>query len=127
VWDHFKSEWHDDAWVRNRFGVAPERLHDLLTSIEMDIPESDTRVSVAYRVDSAFSRAGFGATPGLGARFDMQVNQALPFQPVRGGRLEVLVAVSNLMRDLRQSGSLYDELLTISPPLRLLGGVQIRF
>jgi DNA polymerase-1 len=30
VWDHFKGEWHDDAWVRARFGVAPERLHDLL-------------------------------------------------------------------------------------------------
>jgi DNA polymerase-1 len=30
VWDHFKGEWHDDAWVRQRFGVAPERLHDLL-------------------------------------------------------------------------------------------------
>lgn len=30
VWDHFKGEWHDDAWVRNRFGVAPERLLDLL-------------------------------------------------------------------------------------------------
>ena len=30
VWDHFKGEWHDDAWVRERFGVAPERLHDLL-------------------------------------------------------------------------------------------------
>lgn len=30
VWDHFKGEWHDDAWVRQRFGVAPELLHDLL-------------------------------------------------------------------------------------------------
>lgn len=30
VWDHFKGEWHDDAWVRNKFGVAPERLVDLL-------------------------------------------------------------------------------------------------
>ena len=30
VWDHFKNEWHDDAWVRNKFGVAPERLEDLL-------------------------------------------------------------------------------------------------
>jgi DNA polymerase-1 len=30
VWDHFKNEWHDDAWVRNKFGVAPELLHDLL-------------------------------------------------------------------------------------------------
>ena len=30
VWDHFKGEWHDDAWVRNKFGVAPERMVDLL-------------------------------------------------------------------------------------------------
>ncbi|HZX29117.1 MAG TPA: 5'-3' exonuclease H3TH domain-containing protein [Telluria sp.] len=30
VWDHFKGEWHDDAWVRARFGVAPELLPDLL-------------------------------------------------------------------------------------------------
>jgi DNA polymerase-1 len=30
VWDHFKGEWHDDAWVRARFGVAPERMADLL-------------------------------------------------------------------------------------------------
>ena len=120
--------------LRRARAVAPsavraghERLHDVLTSIEMDIPESDTRVSVAYRINSAFSRPGLDATPGFGGRFDMQINQALPFQPVRGGRLEVLVAVSNLLRDLRQSGSLYDELLTIAPPLRILGGVQIRF
>ena len=93
----------------------------------MNIPESDTRVSVAYRINTAFSRPGLNATPGLGARFDMQINQALPFQPLRGGRLEVLIAVSNLLRDLRQTGSMYDELLTIAPPLRLLGGVQIRF
>lgn len=104
-----------------------ERLHDVLTSLEMDIPESDTRVSVAYRINSAFSRPGLNATPGYGGRFDMQINQALPFQPVRGGRLEVLVAVSNLLRDLRQAGGLYDELLTIAPPMRILGGVQIRF
>ena len=104
-----------------------ERLHDVLTTIDVDIPESDTRVSVAYRINTAFSRPGLDATPGLGARFDMQVNQALPFQPLRGGRLELLVAVSNLVRDRRQTGSLYDELLTIAPPLRILGGVQIRF
>lgn len=30
VWDHFKGEWHDDAWVWARFGVAPERMLDLL-------------------------------------------------------------------------------------------------
>ena len=30
VWDHFKGEWHDDPWVRAKFGVAPELLVDLL-------------------------------------------------------------------------------------------------
>ena len=30
VWDHFKSEWHDAAWVEQKFGVPPERLPDLL-------------------------------------------------------------------------------------------------
>jgi protein Xni len=30
VWDHFKGEWHDAAWVQNKFGVAPEQMTDLL-------------------------------------------------------------------------------------------------
>lgn len=30
LWDHFKGEWHDRAWVINRFGVPPEMLTDLL-------------------------------------------------------------------------------------------------
>ena len=31
VWDHFKNEWHDSAWVERKFGVAPEQLADLLS------------------------------------------------------------------------------------------------
>lgn len=30
VWDHFKSEWHDHAWVEKKWGVPPEQLPDLL-------------------------------------------------------------------------------------------------
>jgi protein Xni len=30
LWDHFKSEWHDRAWVEHKFGVAPELLPELL-------------------------------------------------------------------------------------------------
>ncbi|MBV8666167.1 MAG: 5'-3' exonuclease [Burkholderiaceae bacterium] len=30
VWDHFKGEWHDRAWVEKKFGVEPERLTDLI-------------------------------------------------------------------------------------------------
>jgi len=30
LWDHFRSEWHDHAWVQTKFGVPPEQLADLL-------------------------------------------------------------------------------------------------
>ena len=30
IWDHFKNEWHDRAWVEKKFGVPPEMLTDLL-------------------------------------------------------------------------------------------------
>jgi DNA polymerase-1 len=30
VWDHFKSEWHDAAWVEAKFGVRPAQLVDYL-------------------------------------------------------------------------------------------------
>ncbi|OGB27738.1 MAG: 5'-3' exonuclease [Burkholderiales bacterium RIFCSPLOWO2_02_FULL_57_36] len=30
VWDHFKGEWHDRAWVEKKFGVPPEKMTDLL-------------------------------------------------------------------------------------------------
>ena len=129
-----RTRWAPGGSARRAELVAPsvvrqgtERLQDLTTSLDVAIPESDTRLSLVYRVDSAFSRGHGQATAGTGARFNMQINQALPFQPLRGGRLEVLVAVSNLFRDLRQPGSIFDELLTVAPPTRLLGGVQLRF
>lgn len=33
VWDHFKGEWHDHAWVEAKFGVAPELLPQLLALV----------------------------------------------------------------------------------------------
>jgi len=64
-------------------------------------------------------------------RFDVQVRQALPFQPIQGGTIEVLVAMSNMFRDPANAGafgaSSYDELLTVRAPRRVLGGVQVRF
>jgi len=30
VWDYFKGEWHDSAWVERKFGVPPAMLADLL-------------------------------------------------------------------------------------------------
>jgi protein Xni len=30
LWDHFKNEWHDRAWVEKKFDVTPEMLTDFL-------------------------------------------------------------------------------------------------
>jgi hypothetical protein len=57
----------------------------------------------------------------------VQIRQALPYQPTRGGRLELIFSIRNLFRDLRGEASFYDELLTVKPPLRVMGGIQVRF
>lgn len=31
IWDHFKGEWHDLAWVEQKFGVTPAQLPDLFS------------------------------------------------------------------------------------------------
>lgn len=105
-----------------------ERVHDVTVHVRADIPESDTRVSFAWRANTAFAPAlADGATPGLAGRFDMEIHQGLPYRPLPGSQLEVLLAMRNLFRDARAEGSFYDELLTVAPPLRLMGGVRVRF
>jgi hypothetical protein len=42
-------------------------------------------------------------------------------------RWEVLVGMRNLFRDPNEAGSIYDELLVVHPPKRVIGGVLIKF
>jgi DNA polymerase-1 len=30
IWDHFKNEWHDAAWVEAKYGVSPASMTDLI-------------------------------------------------------------------------------------------------
>ena len=109
--------------------VRPEQedIHDVTTSFETEIPETATRVFVLYKINSAYTRSNTDLTrPGLDARFDVQVNQALPFA-LGATRWEVLVGVRNLFRDPQQPGSVYDELLVVKPPKRVVGGFLVRF
>jgi len=39
----------------------------------------------------------------------------------------VLVCVRNLFRDPNDPGSIYDELLVVRPPKRVVGGFLVRF
>jgi hypothetical protein len=122
--------------------VEPERVHDLATSIETDVPETSTHVVVLYRVSNAFSRSGgpanaVGATaashaavdtrPGLDARFDVQIRQALPFMDFSTAKWEMLVGVRNLFRDAAPDQSVFDELLVVRPPKRIVGGLTLKF
>jgi hypothetical protein len=109
--------------------VRPEQedIHDITTSFETEIPETATRVFFLYKVNSAFTRSNTALTrPGLDGRFDLQVNQSLPFE-LGSTRWEVLVGVRNLFRDPNQPGSIYDELLVVRPPKRVVGGFLVRF
>ena len=62
----------------------------------------------------------------LDGRFDVPVNQALPFG-VGNTKWEVLLGIRNLFRDPNDPASMYDELLVVRPPKRVLGGFLVRF
>ena len=104
-----------------------EDVHDLTTSVDTDIPQTATRVFVLYKINDSFALGGEPAHSTTDARFDVQVNQALPFVPLHSMRWEVLVAVRNLFRDQTDVASVYDELLVVRPPKRVIGGVLVKF
>lgn len=128
------SNWQTAGWVRSIRRVAPsvvrsdlEHVQDLTASIDADVPRSRTQLSVVYRLSTAFSRSdGLDGTV-AGGRFDVQVRQGLRYRPTRGSQLELVMSIRNLFRDLRGEASFYDELLTVHPPLRVMGGIQVRF
>lgn len=111
----------------------PDRVHDLAASIETEVPETATRVVVFYRVSNGFARPGVGATigetdrPVLDSRFDVQVRQSLPFMDFSSAKWEMLVAVRNFFRETAPDQSIYDELLVVRPPKRIVGGLTLKF
>jgi hypothetical protein len=84
---------------------------------------------VIYRVGNAYARSLAEGTdrPGVDSRFDVQVRQALPFLNFTSAKWEMLVAVRNFFRETSGQESVYDELLVVNPPKRIVGGVTMRF
>jgi hypothetical protein len=111
--------------------TAVDRIQDVSTSFETNVPETSTRVIVLYRVGNGFARPGIGPDssprPGIDSRFDVQVRQSLPFMNFTSAKWEMLVAVRNFFRETVGHESLYDELLVVNPPKRIVGGVTMRF
>jgi hypothetical protein len=102
--------------------------HDLTTEVSAVVPRTATKVSVAYRLSNLFADMETSeAQPTTSGRFNVELRQQLPYAPLRGGELNILVAARTLLRDLGNEASFYDELLTVSPPLQVTCGIQMRF
>jgi hypothetical protein len=82
-----------------------------------------------YKLNAALAAAD-DSVPSLATartRFDVQVNQSLPFLNFTNAQWEMLVAVSNLFKEELGETSIYDEALVVRPPKRVLGGVTVKF
>jgi hypothetical protein len=128
------AEWTGSGDARLLARLAPsihrtsERIHDLTASVESVVAPTSTRFFVLYKLNSAFAaREVLDESPAASARFNMQVNQPLSFLNFSSTRWEMLVAVSNLFHRELADGSIYDELLVVRPPKRVLGGVTVKF
>lgn len=129
----------DTVWGRRPIDDAPlSRLtasllpagdtlvHDLTTSFESLIPATATRLFVVYKVNTAFADDRVAGRQG-GGRFDVQVTQSLPFIGGALSQWEMLFGVRNLFREELLDASIFDELLVMRPPKRIIGGLTVRF
>jgi hypothetical protein len=128
-----RTEWNESSTATLSPGRLPmmplrsSRIHDVATAVETDVPETSTRIVVVYRVSNAFARRRTDDEALLDSRFDIQVHQSLPFLDFSTARWEMLLGIRNFFRETAPDQSVYDELLVIRPPKRLVGGLTMRF
>jgi hypothetical protein len=112
--------------------AGAENLHDVSARLEADVPETATRLIVLFRIGNGYAQPASASRPDatrpdLDSRFDVQLRQTLPFMNFTRARLEMLLAVRNFFREAGTEQSLYDELLAVQPPKRIVGGVTLHF
>ena len=123
-----KAHWSPELGAGYLLLFAPvtalDRVHDLATAVETNLPETATRILVVARLSST-AQAGERST--YDSRFDVQVHQSLPFMDFSAARWEMLVAVRNSFHEAALDASVFDELLVVRPPKRIVGGLTLRF
>jgi hypothetical protein len=114
--------------------LEPDRIHDVASTLEANVPETATRVTVLYRLSNGFAHPSTDAgqtaaasRPAFDSRFDVQVRQSLPFMDFSTAKWEMLVAVRDFFREAAADQSIYDELLVLRPPKQIVGGLTLRF
>ena len=83
---------------------------------------------VLYRVSNAF--AGRKLSPTHPESMDASTCRFASrcrFLDFSSAKWEMLVTVRNFFRDATSDQSLYDELLVVHPPKRVVGGLTLRF
>ena len=114
-----------------RPGSAPssQNVYDLQTSVEGTIRQTSTKILAKYRINTAFwgAEAGHLSMPGASTRFNVRVNQSLPFLRFSNADWEALVDVCNMFRDADALASLYDEAFAVRAPRRIVGGLLVKF
>ncbi len=114
----------DDGTVA--LGMPEGGFHDLSTSVETVIDRSGTRVLLLYRINTV-TPEGDHASPVSNRRFDVEVRQDLPLiGALTRADWALLLAYRNLFYEANESGFL-DELVTVNPPKRVVGGISVRF
>ncbi len=108
---------------------ANERMHDVTARVDAAAPRTGTRLSAACRYNSQFTRGSIEQdTPAGAVRYDVQVYQSVPYLKNEMAQVELVFGVGNLLRSAADSvSSLYDELLVVRPPTRVVGGVTVQF
>jgi hypothetical protein len=106
-----------------------ENVHDLQTSVEARIPQTATRFSAKYRINSAFwdGNADPLARPESNNRFNVRVTQSLPFLRFSSADWEMLLDIRNTFREAEAAASIYDEALALRAPKRIVGGLLVKF
>ena len=107
-------------------GPLPAEGHfqDIVARIETMVDRSDTRVLAYYRINRLDAP---GEASSVSTRFDVQLNQGLPFiNGLTRADWELLFAVKNLFYE-EGEGALLDEMAVSNPPKLLVGGIQVRF
>ncbi len=109
-------------------GVS-ENVYDLQTSIEATVPQTSTRIYAKYRVNTAFWDASADALgrSSSNSRFNVRVNQSLPFLRFSNADWEMLVDIRNMFREAEAAASAYDEALALRAPKRIVGGLLVKF
>jgi hypothetical protein len=107
--------------------LRASRIHDVATTVETDVPETSTRIVVLYRVSNAFAHRSADDDALFDSRFDVQVRQSLPFMDFSTAKWEMLIGVRNFFHEPAVDQSVYDELLVVHPPKRIVGGLTMRF